>query len=200
MSTPHGPLTSLRLLEELRRDPADERAWGEFVHRYRGRIHAWCREWGLQPADADDVTQIVLVKLTDKLREFHYDPAGSFRAWLRTVTQHAWSDFLRLQPRTAGSGDSHVWRQLDSVEARADLEQRLADAFDQELLGVAMLRVRRRVAAQTWEAFRLTALEGRPGVTAAKELGMPVAHVFVAKHRVQKLLRKEVRYLDDGTS
>ena len=40
------------------------------------------------------VTQIVLLKLATKLRDFAYDPSRSFRAWLKTVAQHAWLDFL----------------------------------------------------------------------------------------------------------
>jgi hypothetical protein len=45
------------------------------------------------------------------------------------------------------------------------------------------------------DAFRLTAIEGLAGADAALKLGMAVAHVFVAKHRVQKMLQEEVRLL-----
>jgi DNA-directed RNA polymerase specialized sigma24 family protein len=44
--------------------------------------------------DAEDVTQAVLLKLVVKMRDFHYDPAQSFRARLRTATGHVLSDFL----------------------------------------------------------------------------------------------------------
>ena len=47
----------------------------------------------------------------------------------------------------------------------------------------------------TWQAFRLTAIDDRPGAEAAKVLGMHVAHVFVAKHRVHKMLEEELRLL-----
>jgi RNA polymerase sigma-70 factor (ECF subfamily) len=74
--------------------------------------------------------------------------------------------------------------------------QRLEEEFDRELLEEAMARVRLRVAPQTWEAFRLTALEGRPGAEAADLIPMQVAQVFVAKRRVQKLLQEEVARLN----
>ena len=85
-----------------------------------------------------------------------------------------------------------------SVEARADLEQRLDDAFNAEVLDLAMHRVKQRVKTATWEAFHLTAVEGLSGADAAKKLDMPVAHVFVAKNRVQKMLQEEARIVRNG--
>src|SRR5947209_2478785 len=51
--------TRASLLSRLRKDPGDSSAWDEFVDRYGPRIRSWCRRWGLQEADAEDVTQIV---------------------------------------------------------------------------------------------------------------------------------------------
>jgi RNA polymerase sigma-70 factor (ECF subfamily) len=85
---------------------------------------------------------------------------------------------------------------LHSVEARADLVKHLEDEFDRELLEEAMARVRLRVAPQTWEAFRLTALEEMSGAQAAESIPMKVAQVFVAKRRVQKMLAEEVAKLE----
>jgi RNA polymerase sigma-70 factor (ECF subfamily) len=85
---------------------------------------------------------------------------------------------------------------LHSVEVRADLLQHLEAEFDRELLEEAMARVRLRVAPQTWEAFRLTALEGLSGADAAERIPMQVAQVFVAKRRVQKMLSAEIAKLE----
>ena len=52
------------------------------------------------------------------------------------------------------------------------------------------------MAPSTWEAFRLTALESLSGAEAARRLGATVAAVFVSKHRVQKLLKEEIRRLE----
>jgi RNA polymerase sigma-70 factor (ECF subfamily) len=85
---------------------------------------------------------------------------------------------------------------LQTVKAREDLVQHLNEAFDCELLEQAKVRVRLRVAPHTWEAFRLTALEGLSGAAAAERLHMKVANVFVAKSEVQKMLGDEVRKLE----
>lgn len=192
--------TRVTLLGRLRRDPTNQAIWAEFVEHYGAKIFSWCRKWKLQEADAQDVTQNVLLRLADKMRTFEYDPTRSFRAWLKTLAHHAWSDFLESRQRPGlGSGDSRVADMLHSVEARSDLVQHLESEFDRELLEEAMARVRLRVAPQTWEAFRLTALEGLSGADAAPRIPMQVAQVFVAKRRVQKMLSAEVAKLEGRT-
>jgi RNA polymerase sigma-70 factor (ECF subfamily) len=59
-----------------------------------------------------------------------------------------------------------------------------------------MARVRERVEPGTWEAFRLTALEGLPGAEVARRLGKQVANVYVLRSNVQKLLKAEVAELE----
>src|SRR5262245_28590094 len=176
MESASDPRTSATLLGRLRQAPGDQSAWAQFVQRYGPRIHAWCRGWKLQEADAQDVTQEVLVRLAQKMRTFAYDPARSFRGWLRTLAHHAWQDWVQQQRRPgAGSGDTEVRQMLESLEARADLVGRLDEEFDRELLEEAMARVRLRVEARTWEAFRLLAQEGLSGAEVAGRLGMKVA-------------------------
>jgi RNA polymerase sigma-70 factor (ECF subfamily) len=74
--------------------------------------------------------------------------------------------------------------------------QGLYEQFDQGLLAEAQDRVRQRVEAHTWEAFRLTALEGRFGADAAAQLGLKAATVFKAKSKVQKMLKEEIARLE----
>ncbi len=188
--------THVTLLGRLGRDPADPAAWAEFVDQYGRRVYRWCRHWHLQDADAEDVTQTVLLKLAAVMGRFAYDPSKSFRAWLKTLARHAWSDFLAARRPDAGSGDTRQVELLATAEARDDLVRRLEEQFDQELLAEAAARVRLRVEPRTWEAFRLLAVENLSGAEAADRLGMKVATVFVNKSNVQKMLREEVRRLD----
>jgi RNA polymerase sigma factor (sigma-70 family) len=161
------------------------------------RRPTWCRRWNLQAADAEEVTQNVLVKLVSKLGNFTYDPSRSFRSWLKTLAHNAWVDYLQsLKSRGTGGNDSLVVMRLESIEARDDLVQRLEAEYDQELLEKAMARVRERVEPQTWEAFRLTSMEGLSGAEAAERIPMKEAMVFIARGRVLKLLRQEVQKLE----
>jgi RNA polymerase sigma-70 factor (ECF subfamily) len=197
MPQPNDSGTRISLLGRLRRDPANQEAWAEFVEHYGRKIYHWSLRWGLQEADAQDVTQNVLLKLAEKMRDFDYDPARSFRSWLKTLARYACSDFQESRARPGlGSGDSRVHRIIQSLEAREDLVKHLEEEFDRELLEEAMHRVRLRVAPQTWQAFVLTAVEGHSGAEAAERIPMQVAQVFVAKRRVQKMLREEIGRLE----
>lgn len=187
--------TPYSLLMRLSQDVRHEDAWNEFVQRYQPRIQSWCCERGLQPADTEDVTQIVLEQLLTTMREFRYDPARSFRAWLRTVTMRACNRFVLKENRAAGRKGLLALRLLDEAPARQELARRLEEAFDEELLEQAMETVRASVAPHTWEAFRLTALQHHSGAEAARQLAMPVMHVYVARQRVQMRLRQEVKRL-----
>ena len=197
MSTKPEKDTPLTLLERVQKFPADLEAWDEFVRRYHPMIHAWCLKWGLQVCDADDVAQDVLVKLLAAMRTFQYDPARSFHAWLKTVTQHALGHFSAGRRREPGQLGPEI-RIAELVDARDDLEHRLESLFDRDLCAIAMRRIEKRVKPVTWDAFRLTALEGLTGQDAAQRLRIPVAHVFVARNRVQKLLQVEIRIMKEG--
>jgi RNA polymerase sigma-70 factor (ECF subfamily) len=189
--------TRISLLIRLRQQPADEGAWDEFVRRYGRLILDWCQQWGLQAADAEDVSQNVLLKLAHHLRTFVYDPGRRFRGFLRTTAHNACMDYLESKRRAVATGaDSGALAVLESVPARDDLAARLEDAFDLERLEAAQARVRERVEPHTWEAFRLTALEDRSGAEVAALLGMKVGTVFKAKSKVQRMLRDEIERLE----
>jgi RNA polymerase sigma-70 factor (ECF subfamily) len=192
------PTTRITLLNLLGQDPSDQAGWDEFVERYGRHIYRWFRQWKLQDADAEDVTQDILVRLVQKLRAFAYDPSRSFRGWLKTVAHHAWRDFVDSRHARRAAGDSQVQDLLLNLEAREDLARKLEDAFDLELLEAAKVRVRLRVAPHTWEAFRLMALEGLPVAEVAARVHLQVAMVYVAKSKVQRMLQEEIGKLETG--
>src|SRR3954451_11650502 len=125
------PTTHVALLTRLRQDPSDQAGWDEFVERYGRHIYRWCRNRNLQDADAEDVTQNILAKLTQKMRTFGYDPSRSFRGWLKTVAHHAWRDFEDNRRRAhPAAGDLQTQELMLTLEAREDLVHKLEEAFD----------------------------------------------------------------------
>lgn len=191
--------TSTTLLRRLRQVPTDPSAWSEFVDRYGRMIYQWCRRWHLQQADAEDVTQNVLLTLAGQMKGFTYDSSRSFRGWLKTITYRSWRHFARSRGKPgAGLGGGPDLDRLRSAEAGADFLAMIEREGNRELLERASERVRLRVQPHTWEAFRLLALEGVSGAEAAEILGMKVGTVFVARSKVQRMLHKEIRRLDRG--
>ncbi len=197
--------TSITLLLRVQ-EIEDSEAWGRFVERYAPQVFAWCRRHKLQDSDAADVTQEVLTRLVRTMRSFAYDPSrGSFRGWLKTVTQNAIRDLIaesRKQGR--GAGDTLTARLLEQISddtASAELEERITAQYERELLEEAGMHVQARVKPTTWSAYHMTAAEQKTPAETAAALNMPVSEVYVAKSRVIKMLREEVARLDNsGTS
>ncbi|MFM8287489.1 MAG: sigma-70 family RNA polymerase sigma factor, partial [Planctomycetaceae bacterium] len=148
-------------------------------------------------ADASDVMQSVLLKLVGAMQTFEYDPSRSFRAWLKTLTQHAWLDTVRSVRGNVLGGEAGAAR-LDSLEARDDLVQELQQTYERELLELAMQRVRLQVLPKTWEAFQRTVLEGQPPAEVATAMQTTLVNVYKARSNVQKRLADEVKHLEGG--
>jgi len=63
------------------------------VERYGRHIYRWCRTWKLQDADAKDVTQNVLVKLSQKASRILVRPVTQLSRLAQAIAHHAWRDF-----------------------------------------------------------------------------------------------------------
>jgi RNA polymerase sigma factor (sigma-70 family) len=190
--------TSESLLLRLRLNPADELAWERFVDGYGPLIRAWCRSQGLREADTQDVCQDVLAKLVTVFKTFSYDPSRRFRGWLRMIVEHALCDYhhdRRNQP-ARGSGDTRVVEILSQQKARDELAVRLEEAYDVELFQLALTTVKSKVAPHNWQAFVQNALEGRPVAETAQMLGLHEGMIYVARCKIQKMLKREIERLE----
>ncbi len=82
------PTTRRSLLIRVR-DPRDHGAWAEFESIYRPAVYRFARRRGLQPADAEDLSQRVFQKTAHKVSEWdEVGKQGSFRAWILLVTRN----------------------------------------------------------------------------------------------------------------
>ncbi|MBX9623033.1 MAG: sigma-70 family RNA polymerase sigma factor [Gemmataceae bacterium] len=186
--------TDPSLIAGLAGPAAEPAAWERFAARYGPQVRGWCRAWGLQPADADDVTQDVMVEVARQVGRYRRQRVGSFRRWLRTVARGAYSDYVAAARRQARAAAAP----LLAPAAADDLLARLEHEYDLELAERAMARVRERVADSTWTMFDRTALGGETGAAVAAELGVVVGSVYAARSKVQRLIREEVARLDAG--
>jgi len=197
MANDSSSATSPTLLGRLRLSPGDQQAWGQFVDRYGRKIYGWIRARGLQEADAQDVTQNVLVELARQMSSFEYRSTGSFRSWLRTIAYRAWCDFLKSRQRAGGAplGDN-ILTQLAGPDVAEDMMKHLDEECEREMMEEAMIRVRLRVHPSTWQSFVMTALEGKAGAEVAAALNLKVGTVWVNRSKVTKMLQVEIQRLD----
>src|SRR5262245_48130123 len=189
-----SPHTRPSLLVRIR-DAADREAWRQFVELYAPLVYGFARRRGLQDADAADLTQDVLHRVARSRGRLEYDPRqGSFRGWLFTVARNRLHTLLKRQQRqrqrTAPGEAEHLLAEAACPEAdEADLWDR---EYEQRLFEWAAEQVRRHFQVATWQAFWMTAVEGRTPREAAERLGLSVGAVYIARSRVLARLREAV--------
>jgi RNA polymerase sigma-70 factor (ECF subfamily) len=183
--------TSRGLLERVKVD--DEAAWYRLVDLYAPLVYRWCRRCDLAEQDAADVFQDVFQAVASHIAGFHKDKEGdTFRGWLRTITRNKVRDhFRKLGREPAGEGGTDAQIRLAALPAAASPaeddsgEQRA----DRGLFGRALSQIRMEFEPRTWQAFWLTAVEGRAPNQVSAELDMSKGAVRVAKSRVLRRLR-----------
>jgi RNA polymerase sigma factor (sigma-70 family) len=173
------------------RDAADDGAWSEFEARYGELIVRFCRRRGLGCFDADDVRQLVMIRLLRALRTRQYDPAqGRFRAFLGRIV---WNEIARYRRRPKGAADGvyTVDAELTADPQPAALDEAWEREWVEHHLRVAMRRLRAGHDARTLEVFdRLLAGGGVDEV--AREFAMTPAAVQKVKQRIRERLRERI--------
>jgi RNA polymerase sigma factor (sigma-70 family) len=187
--------TRLSLLVRLR-DARDDGAWSQFVELYAPLVFGLARKHGLQEADAADVTQDVLQAVSGGIRRLDYDPRrGSFRGWLFTVARNKLRNFVAAQKRPGrATGDAEAQHRLQELPAREDDQAAWWDQeYERRVFAWAADQARGAFQPSTWQAFWLTAVEGKTGPEVARQLGLSVAAVYLAKGRVTERLKAIIR-------
>src|SRR5262249_13057476 len=135
--------------------------WEEFVALYGRLILLWGRrDFALQPSDAENLCQEVLLRVWRRLATF--DPArGRFRAWLYACTRNAARTLRRgRRPQPAAGPEPPApepppWAAPDPGGLDSALRRLEEEGFVPEGLQRAVSAVRRRVGPATWKAFLL---------------------------------------------
>jgi len=196
--------TRQSLLTRLR-DWQDQDGWRDFFDSYWRLIYNVARKSGLNDADAQDVVQTTFIYLTRRMPNFHYDRArGSFKSWLRVVTRSRISVYrrgekaeekLNREPLPGDqSEDMDVFEQMPDLAADA-LDGVWQREWEENLLKSAFRHVRSKVSSQQLLIFRTASTGELSAGQVGKKLGVSLAQVYLARHRVGKLLKAEVERL-----
>lgn len=189
--------THTSLLEGLR-DPADQTRWRQYVDRYRPLILGYATRLGLDPSEAEDVAQNVLLEFSKGYRAGRYDrDKGRLRQWLFGIVHHQVRNWQRRrrdrEVQVQGAATTDFFAALPEPSELEDLWER---EWQQEVLKQCFLEIQREVKPETFRAFHRFAVEGCASEQVAEELGMSRNAVFSAKRRVLARLR-ELRPLMD---
>ncbi|MEQ1827318.1 MAG: sigma-70 family RNA polymerase sigma factor [Pirellula sp.] len=167
---------------------------------YEPALRRWLTQRGLRLQDAEDCTQQVLLSVSRSIGSFSDDQQpASFRRWIQRIARNELINSIRVrskQPQSAS--DSFVWNELASMADVSDrLQQSFEDEYRRSLFLTAADEVRQSIAPHTWQAFWMSQIENIPTPVIAKELGVSVGSVYVAKGRVLQRLRSVVARLEE---
>jgi RNA polymerase sigma factor (sigma-70 family) len=198
--------TRQSLLSRLR-DWEDQAGWREFFERYWRLIYNVACRSGLGDAEAQDVVQNTFIYLSRRMPRFHYNrQCGSFKSWLRVVTRSRISVYRRREmaadklmrdplPLPDSESEASNWIEGFPDPSGDVLDRQWQREWEENLVRMAMRELRQQVGPRQLLIFRLGTLGDLPLGQVAKKLGVSVAQVYLARHRVGKLFKAEVQRL-----
>ena len=182
----------------------DQESWRVFFDTYWRLIYSIALKSGLTEAEAEDVVQETVICVANDINKFKRDRTiGSFKGWLRNLTRWRIADQLRKRaPNRPGesltANEETKLMELAEMQSSGDagLESVWEAEWQSNLMTAALERVKRRVKEEHYQMFDLNMVREWPASKVAQTLEVNIAHVYLAKHRILALLKKEVRLLE----
>ena len=201
-------LTRRSLLSRIK-DWQDRDSWQQFYDTYSHLIFRAALASGLSHQEAEEVLQETVLTVAKKMKAdgaqkpvFTYDPAkGSFKSWLLHTTRWRIYDQLRKRGLLVFRARRDTRTATTSTEARIpdpngeQLDAKWDREWKENLQEAALERVKRSVKAKHYQVFYLYVIKQWPAEKVARLLGLNAGQVFIAKHRIMALMRKEIRRL-----
>lgn len=193
LQTRHSLLSRLRVCD-------DQAGWREFFDRYWRLIYGFARKAGMNDADAQDIVQEVMVSVSRSLPDYRRQQGGSFKGWLLTIVRRRMADHWRSRlPKD--QRNVPLPEQPSALPAAAeedDLERIWQEEWESRLFETAAQRVQQRVGARNYLIFDMTVRQHTPLRDVCRSLGVNAAQVYLARHRVGRMMKQEVTALREG--
>ena len=182
------PDTRVSLLHRIA-DKNDSMAWMDFCAIYETAVYRIARKYGLQDADAREVSQEVLLRVSRRIDTFDVSKNGRFRAWLSTVARNSTIDLIRSRPREK-TLDRHTQESFDRFPSSESDMKIFVIEEQREQFRWAAESVRSFESERNWQAFWRTSVDGLSGQAVAEQLGMSVGAVYVARCRTLAKIKR----------
>jgi RNA polymerase sigma-70 factor (ECF subfamily) len=194
--------TRRTLLSRLK-DWNDEENWRLFFDTYWRLIYSTAIKGGLTAAEAEDAVQETVVSVMKSLPTFEYDPQkGSFKSWLLQLTRWRMIDQLRKRDPclVRRKSQTETSTKTSTIERVADPEGPALEAvwdkeWEENLLQVALEKVKQRVDPKQFQIFDLHIMKKWPVSKVARVLSINAGRVYLANHRISKMVKKEIAQL-----
>jgi RNA polymerase sigma factor (sigma-70 family) len=160
----------------------DEDAWNELVRRFAGLVAFVIRHYRLSPADTQDVSQLVWLRLFEHLARIREPTA--LPGWLATTTRRECERYLRVNGRSVAM-DPVAMRLVDPAGG-PEIDELLLAAERRQVLvdGLAELAPQQRELL-----VMLTADPPYAYSEISRTLGIPIGSIGPTRSRVLDKLR-----------
>ncbi len=177
-------------------DPDNRDAWDAFTQIYRPILYRLARARGLQDADAEDLTQRVLMSVARAIPQWQKNPNTRFRHWLNRIAKNAILNALTRGRTEIGVGGSEFLNTVNNLPYSSnEIEAQIENEYQRQLYRRAAEIVRDSVNADTWLAFLNTVVEGESTEAVATRLGKTIGNVHAARSRLMRRLQTVVKDL-----
>ncbi len=182
----------------------DQEGWREVFQTYWKLIYSVAIKSGLTESEAEDVVQETVVTVAKTMEGYRYEPEKCrFKTWLMRITRMRIVDqFRKRGPEFAAGGGREGPATRTPTEGRIPdtttpfVETLWDEEWQKNLIDTAMDRVKRRVKPVHYQVFYLSAVKELSPAQVAKTLGVSVAQVYLVKHRVAALVKREIQQLE----
>ena len=192
--------TRYSLLSRLQ-DRDDHDSWKDFFDTYWRLIYALAVKSGLTEGEAEDVVQETVITVAKDIHKFKRDPAlGSFKGWLKMIIRWRIADQFRKRPGGRNQAAEPGEPALDLGEipdpTGGGLELMWQEEWRKNLFEAAVDRVKRRVREEHYQIFDLYVVKGWPVLKVARAMRVSVGKVYLTKHRIALLVKREIAMLE----
>src|SRR5256885_6169408 len=194
--------TRRSLIERLA-DWGDQLRWQQFFDTYSKLIYSTARQSGLTDAEAQEVVQETVITVAKSIDKLKYDPAiGSFKGWLLQITRWRIADqFRKREPgnaKCAHLSDDRMTATIERVPGSCgiDLDAVWEMQWKENLFEAAIARVKKRIEPKQFQIFDCYVRKEWPAPKVAARLGVNIGQVYLARHRVGGLLKREIKAIE----
>jgi RNA polymerase sigma-70 factor (ECF subfamily) len=174
----------------------DSGAWAELVRSHHRRVYGLCYRFTGNPADAEDLTQDVFLKVYSNLSSFDTG-RGSLQVWITTMTRNLLVDnFRRTRNQRATSSLDDGWESSEELQPIARLMAGGPSPHEsaaQKELAKMVQDALARVSVELREAVILRDLQDLDYKEIAQVLGIPEGTV---KSRISRGRAELARLLE----
>ncbi|MDP0491092.1 MAG: sigma-70 family RNA polymerase sigma factor [Verrucomicrobiota bacterium JB023] len=181
----------------------DQKTWDEFYQTYWRLIYSVALKAGLRSEEAFDAVQETILSIAKQSKKNLYDPEqGSFKTWLMNMTRWRINDQFRKRKKDTAMAmgewnDERKTAVIDRFEdPKGDLLERMWDVeWKQNLADAALTRTKALVSPKQYQIFDYYVVKQWDAKKVQDRLNVSMAQVYLAKHRVGAVLKKELEKL-----